>query len=194
MMCQYYVRSIHSLLLQNNVLCGTCCFFSGVIKMEIKILNKDDWKCWKDIRLESLKNAPTAYISSFEEVEEQPDIFFQTRVEKTKIYGAFINGQLVSTIGFSIDARLKEQHRGHISGMYTRPEFCQKGIGSKLLKAVITDASNIVLQIHLSCVADNQSAIHLYQKYGFEIYGKDPRTIKIGSKFYDTLLMVLFFK
>ncbi|WP_186646615.1 GNAT family N-acetyltransferase [Fluviispira vulneris] len=166
---------------------------SNILETKIKILNKSEWQTWKKIRLESLKNAPTAFASSFKELSNKPDTFFQEIVEESKIYGAFCNGELVSVATFRQESREKECHRGHISGVYTKPEFAGKGIGSKLIAAVIKDASKFVTQIHLGCVVNNESALRMYKKQGFEIYGTDPRAIKYDDKYYDMHLMWLNF-
>ncbi len=169
-------------------------YFSNTSETEIKMLTKSDWQSWKKIRLECLKNAPTAFVSSFEDISKKPDTFFQEKVEENKIYGAFCDGELVSVVTFSQDSREKDCHRGHISGMYTKPEFAGKGIGSKLIAAVIKDASKLVTQIHLGCVANNKPALRLYKNHGFEIYGTAPRAIKLNDEFYDMLLMWLKLK
>ena len=75
--------------------------------------------------------------------------------------------------------------------MYTKPEYRSLGIGDALLKAVIAHAKKVVIQLHLTVVTTNQSALRLYEKNGFRIYGTEPRSLKIGDQFYDEHMMVL---
>ena len=45
--------------------------------------------------------------------------------------------------------------------------------------------------INLEVRADNESAIHLYEKYGFRSIGTSPAYFKIGDQYFDFVLMVL---
>ena len=76
-------------------------YFTNTSLCEIKILEKSDWQSWKKLRLECLKNAPTAFVSSFEEVSKKSDAFFQEKIEESKIYGAFSGGELISVVCFT---------------------------------------------------------------------------------------------
>jgi ribosomal protein S18 acetylase RimI-like enzyme len=75
--------------------------------------------------------------------------------------------------------------------MYIKNGYRGQGIGNALLNAVITHAKNRVIQLHLTVVTTNQTALKLYQKNGFRVYGTEPRALKIGDQFYDEHMMVL---
>ena len=110
---------------------------------------------------------------------------------KNTIFGVFINEHLVGTAGFFTLKLLKLKHRGGIFSMYTLPEYRGQGVGSKLIQHVISYAKDHVSQIHLMCVTTNISAIKLYQKYGFRIYGTEPKSLKLQGQYYDEHLMIL---
>jgi len=159
--------------------------------LKIKILDQNDWESWKNIRLESLKNLPSVFVSSFEEVQNEPDEFFKEHIKNNKTYGAFFDNQLVAVVTFRRDRRLKERHRGHLSALYVKPEFSRQGIASRLMSTVIKDAPKIVSQIYVCCVAHNHPSINLCKKLGFKIYGTDTGALKIGSEYYDLHLLCL---
>ncbi len=75
--------------------------------------------------------------------------------------------------------------------MYTLPEYRGQGVGSKLIQHLINYVKDQVSQIHLMCVTTNINAIKLYQKYGFSIYGTEPRALKFQDQYYDEHLMIL---
>ena len=75
--------------------------------------------------------------------------------------------------------------------MYTKPEHRGNGIASTLIESVILYSKTHVIQLHLTCVTTNPGAMKLYQKFGFEVYGTEPRALKIGDAFFDEHLMVL---
>ncbi len=162
--------------------------------MKIRLLTADDWQIWKDIRLEALQNSPESFGSSIEEECDWPDLKFQNGLNRSHIFGAFIENDLVACAGYYVLNFLKTQHRGVIWGMYTRPKSRKQGIASALIQTVITDAKSKVLQLHLTCVTSNRGAIQFYQKQGFKIYGTEPRALKIGDTFFDEHLMVLDLK
>lgn len=159
--------------------------------MKIRMLTVDDWQIWKDIRLEALQNSPENFGSAYEEELNWSDAEFQDGLTKSNIFGAFIKNRLAACASFYSLASLKTKHRGVIWGMYTRPEYRGQGIASALIQTVITHARSHVVQLHLTCVADNLIGIHFYQRHGFKIYGTEPRSLKIGDTFYDEHLMAL---
>lgn len=159
--------------------------------MKIKKLRQEDWKIWKQFRLEALKNSPESFGSSYEEELNWPDSDFQNSLIKNDIFGAFLDNSLASCAGFYSLNSDKTKHRGVMWGMYTRPEYRGKGLASALIKEIINHAKLRVTQLHLTCVTSNLDAIALYQKQGFKIYGTEPRALKIGDAFYDEHLMIL---
>lgn len=76
--------------------------------------------------------------------------------------------------------------------MYSKAEYRKKGIASALIQTIISHAKERVIQLHLKCVTSNLSAIALYQKQGFKIYGTEPRALKTKDIFFDDHLMVLY--
>jgi len=161
--------------------------------MNIRLLRPEDWLLWKGLRLEGLSQNPESFGSSFEEESGWSDEEFKDGLRKSDIFGAFVKDQLVGCVGFSIINLRKACHRGVLWGMYVSPQNRNAGIASELIKYLIMHAKTRVIQLELAVVTDNPRAIKFYQKYGFEIYGKESRSLKIGDKFYDVDLMVLRF-
>lgn len=159
--------------------------------MKIRLLTADDWQIWKEIRLEALQNAPESFGSSFEEECNWPDLEFQNGLNRSPIFGVFIENKLVAYAGYYVLNFLKMQHRGVIWGMYTRSEYRKQGIASALMKHIIADAKSKVLQLHLTCVTSNLGAVQFYLRQGFTVYGTEPRALKIGDAFFDEHLMIL---
>ena len=159
--------------------------------MEIKLLTEDDWRLWKSIRLEALKNMPEAFGSSFEEELGLLDIDFQKTLNQNNIFAVFQNDEIFGCVAFACLHMNKMKHKGILWGMYIRPEYRGKGAADSLLKTVILFAKSKVTQLHLTCVTNNNPAVKFFQRNGFEIYGTEPRALKIDMQYYDELLMVL---
>ena len=95
----------------------------------IRRLRSDDAASFRAIRLEALKANPEAFGSAFE-LEDKLDVaWFAGRLEDSHVLGAFRDGELVGTAGFSIQQGQKNAHKGRLFGMYVRSSSRNLGVG-----------------------------------------------------------------
>ena len=66
----------------------------------------------------------------------------------------------------------------HIESLELDSEFQNLGIGSKILKLLITEARKHRFPVKLLVFKENDRAISLYKKLGFEIVGEDLKEAK----------------
>ena len=89
---------------------------------------------------------------------------------------AEIEGELVGQIGLHLE---QNQRRKHVAGfgMAVKDTFQGKGVGSKLLSAVIDLAENWlnIQRLELTVYTDNEAAIALYKKHGFNVEGESSK-------------------
>jgi putative acetyltransferase len=85
---------------------------------------------------------------------------------------AELAGQVVGTISIGISQNPRMNRSAHL-GMMVAPEFWGLGIGSRLMAAILDLADNWLnlRRVELEVHTDNPAAIHLYEKFGFEIEG-----------------------
>lgn len=85
---------------------------------------------------------------------------------------AEVNGQVVGSASLSARQNPRSKHCGGI-GMVVHPDFWGLGIGSQLMEKLLDMADNWLNlpRVELEVAIDNPAAIHLYQKFGFEIEG-----------------------
>jgi len=166
--------------------------------MHVRKLTEADSADFWHLRLRALRDDPEAFSASYEESHPIPlaSVVQRLREESTAgdncILGAF-ETSLVGMVGFLRQQRLKEQHKGTIWGMYVIPERRGCGIGKALLSQAIAHATNLagLGQIHLAVVSTQEAARRLYRALGFEVYGVEPRALKVGQQYLDEELMVL---
>jgi ribosomal protein S18 acetylase RimI-like enzyme len=144
--------------------------------------------------LEALKARPELLRSTFE-LEDKLDVaWFAGRLEDAHVMGAFQDGELVGTAGFSIQQGQKNAHKGRLWGMYVRPSSRNLGVGRLLLGAVLDVARENVELIQLSVVTENRPARRLYESAGFLEFGTELKASKLGDKYYDEAHMALDFR
>lgn len=165
--------------------------------MEIRLLTATDAEAWWQLRLEMLRNDPASFADSAEEHQA-------TTIETARkhlgagdpasnfVLGSFEGGNLMGTAGFFRRKNNKEQHKGHVWGVYVSPEQRGKGAGKALMQEIIRRAREIegIEQITLVASA-GLPAQKLYEAVGFKSYGIEPHSLKIGNQYVDDVLMIL---
>lgn len=140
-------------------------------------LSPDDWKRYKDIRLESLLSDPYAFGSNYEKEVEYTQEKWRSRLMpfsiNSKQWYSFIEtkeGRLVGTIG----AYVPEDDNPIIVGVYVNKEYRGKGLATLLLKDIIQkiEAINKYSICMLSVNSDQINAVKLYKNAGFKIIGE----------------------
>jgi RimJ/RimL family protein N-acetyltransferase len=91
---------------------------------------------------------------------------------------------------------LKAFHHSASLGMSVKKGWRGKGIGNTLMKAALDWAreNSSLRRIELNVYVRNVSAIHLYQKYGFELEGRRRAVIYQDGEFLDDYVMALSLK
>lgn len=86
---------------------------------------------------------------------------------------AWIGDELIGQLGLhTFPSISRRRHAGQL-GMAVRDDWQGKGVGTALMQAGVDIADNWLnlRRLELQVYVDNQPAIHLYQKFGFEIEG-----------------------
>jgi len=103
---------------------------------------------------------------------------------------AELEGRVVGMITIGVNQNPRMAHSGDM-GMMVAPDYWGIGIGSRLMAAILDLADNWLnmKRVDLEVHTDNLAAIHLYEKFGFEIEGTK-RFHTFGSgRWTDTYLM-----
>lgn len=105
---------------------------------------------------------------------------------------AFVDGKVVGTAGIeAVGTKYKVRHRAEF-GISVLKEYWGLGIGRALTEACIKCAKEAgYAQLELSVVAENESAIELYQKEGFVEYGRNPRGFNSRISGYQEVVYML---
>ena len=157
----------------------------------VRRLTASDGEAYRALRIEGLTLSPSAFGSSLAEEGDRTAADWAERLEKGFAFGLFDEDALVGVAGFYREGMRNTEHRGHLVGVYLTPTARGRGGSDLLIAAVIAEARNHVMQLHLAVTKSNDAARRLYERHGFVTYGEDPRGLRVDGVFYDDYLMVL---
>src|SRR5271165_1899156 len=166
-------------------------------EVEIRALNADDVEAYWQCRLEALERDPEAFSSSVEDHLKLSHDQVRQRLTADPannfVLGVFANGKLMGTAGFVRETQPKMRHKGRVWGVYLNVGLRGKGIGRRLLKAVLERATKVegVEQILVSVATTQAAAVALYRSLGFVTWGKESRALKVGDRYIDEEYMIL---
>lgn len=177
------------------------------MQYEKEIILKNGAKCFlrgageadaaEVLRTFDLTHAETDYLLTYPEensftVQEEAKFLKAQRKQNAIEIAAFVDGRIAGTAGIDpIDDKEKIRHRADF-GIAIEKAYWGRGIGKALTLACIECAKQAgYLQIELEVVAENASAVRLYESVGFQEYGRNPRGFRARSGWQTLVLMRL---
>ena len=98
--------------------------------------------------------------------------------------------KVIGTAGLSVFANNRLRHSASI-GIVVHRDYQGNGVGRRLMEALLDIADNwlMLVRVELSVFIDNQKAIGLYKKLGFEIEGTKRKAGIRGGLYVDEYIM-----
>jgi ribosomal protein S18 acetylase RimI-like enzyme len=159
--------------------------------IRVRRLLPEDAARYREIRLEGLRVSPEAFGNTFEAENARPIELFADRIRDSETMGAFEGAEILGVAGLRANQGPKESHKGMLVGMYVRPQARNRGVGRRLVEAVIEVACTRGVELlQLAVVSDNEPARRLYARLGFVEYGIEKKSLKQGGRYTDEVLMV----
>ena len=164
--------------------------------MAIRRLTPSDSSSFQALRLAALRDAPSAFGSSYEEEKDFPPSTIEGRLAAKPdggVFGAFEGTSLVGLVALVRDKGRKREHKALIWSMYVMPMARGKGTGRALLLEALALARSVpaIRQVNLSVNAGNTPAIRLYESAGFKAYGREPAALLVDGELHDEIHMCL---
>lgn len=102
-----------------------------------------------------------------------------------------INREIACMFSLSCNPRRRLAHTGEIA-LSVRKKYWHIGVGSAIMEALIELAKEASLKnVELGVYADNERAIALYKRFGFEEIGRHRGRMCVDGEYYDEILMDL---
>lgn len=159
--------------------------------MLIRRLLSSDAHAFQTMRLAALRDAPSAFSSSYKEECETALETIENNLSVRNLFGAFDGAALAGMVGSGRDKAPKLRHKGYIAAMYVAGEHRGKGVGRLLLEHALDFAASLygLRQLTLVVTAGHAPAIALYESVGFSVYGTEPGALLADGVLYDNVLM-----
>jgi putative acetyltransferase len=143
------------------------------------------WKCYT--APQAVRNTLQLPYRSLESVRE----LLNKSGEGDHVLVGVVEGEVVGVIGVHTCSRPRINHRAEI-GMMVRDDWQGKGVGTAMIQAVIDLADRWLnlTRIELMVFTDNEPAIALYRKFGFEIEGTHRKYAFRDGEFMNAYAMV----
>lgn len=166
------------------------------VSTQVRLLHKDDAEAWALVRREALEAHPLAFGASVPEELSALAEAVRPRLspnDESAVFGAFDGDSLIGIVGIVRNAGIKERHKSLIWGMYVTARSRRRGVGALLVRAAIEQARSWpgVELVHLAVSETAADAKRLYERLGFQEWGREPRALVWGGRFADELHMVL---
>lgn len=162
------------------------------MNIEIKVLTVNEAHDFRAIRLSALVQCPSMFGSTYEIELAKPLTFFKECLLNSKVFGVYYEQKIIGLAILTQQSGLKFCHKADLSSVFIEPDYQRIGIATSLLNTVIKHAKHQVQQILLTVADDNQPAVRLYEKFGFQSYGKELKALKDNDQYIDEVLMKLF--
>jgi ribosomal protein S18 acetylase RimI-like enzyme len=148
---------------------------------------------YRELRLKALQDTPTAFSADYQANLNQPMSHWENRLrpdEYGRIFFAEHAGTLIGMTGVLQRQSPKTRHNADIYSVYVQLEWRGLRIAEKLIEACVGWAkARDVNILKLGVTTSNISALHLYERCGFIIYGTEPRDIFYEGTYYGLHLM-----
>lgn len=118
---------------------------------------------------------------------------FTSILQEKNLFVAETDGEIVGTYRL-IQKTHRQSHILYLGGFTVKTSMKGKGLGFEILKHIVNVAeAGSLKRIELTVDTENQAAISLYRKVGFQIEGKLKNNYRLLStgKLYDEYVMAL---
>jgi ribosomal protein S18 acetylase RimI-like enzyme len=164
----------------------------------VRPLSAADAPTYFAFRLAGLAESPLAFGRSAEEYRHEPLETVAAGLDEIAgervTLGAFLGDELVGAMTVVRESTLKRRHKGNIYAVYVAPAARGQRVGETLLSALLHWAEAVpgLEQLHLAVSVTQEAARRLYLRQGFQVYGLEPKALRVNGVDVDDEWMVRF--
>jgi ribosomal protein S18 acetylase RimI-like enzyme len=164
------------------------------LNLHARRITSADAAAYRSLRLEGLREAPSAFTASYEEESSTPLTEIERRLSPDSgrdYLGVFDGEELIAIARVDRDSSPKQNHRAHVRGVYVSSNHRGKGAARKLMEYALDCAASLqgVTHVNLAVTAGNEPAQRLYESLGFKAWGYEPAALIVDGVVYDEIPM-----
>jgi len=142
-----------------------------------------------------LEDAPWAFSADPESdsASDAARVAEQLAKEDDAILGVDDGKDLVAVLGVARRRGAKFAHRALVWSVFVEPAHRGRGLGAALLSRAIELARTWpgIEFVDLAVSEGSPAARHLYERFGFVVWGREPEATEVGGRRYDEHHMTL---
>ncbi len=154
--------------------------------LQLRIMQPADLPAYKALRDLMLQRHPEAFTSDAETETRRDLSYYQSRLSGGSTLFTLLacdGPALLGALTCEREQRRKVQHTAHLVGMMVLPGHQGRGVGGLLLDDALQRLRALpgLALLTLSVTRGNERAVRLYERRGFERYGRLPGALRLDD-------------
>jgi ribosomal protein S18 acetylase RimI-like enzyme len=145
------------------------------MRQEVRRVRAGEWRQYRELRLEALKDSPLAFVEQYEDALARADQFWRDRVDRgaagraSSTFAAVRGGRFIGMASCFIEKEITEYVSAHVVGVYVTPQWRGRGVAEAVMAEVLRWAREEVGadRIRLFVMESNIRAGAFYRRIGF---------------------------
>src|SRR5688572_14615629 len=100
----------------------------GMSELSVRVLDKDEWATYRDVRLRALRESPEAFVASAEEEEAFEDQVWEDRMERSRRILAVEGDDVIGVVSVGTGHRTGIPGAGELFGLWVAPPRRGSGV------------------------------------------------------------------
>jgi ribosomal protein S18 acetylase RimI-like enzyme len=152
----------------------------------VRPFQSDEWRLYRELRLEALRDSPNAFASTLDREQAFPDELWMDRLARaatSRLDCPLVAEEAGGAVGLAW-ARIDADDPGTVTlyQLWVHPDARRRGIGRSLLSSATEWARRLgSTKMVLSVSCDAQPAVEFYRRLGFTEDGP-PSPLRAGSE------------
>lgn len=137
-----------------------------MVDIKVRLLAKDEWQLYREVRLAALHEAPEAFVARLEEEKSYSDEFWRERANRAHRVIAERGDEPVGVIGLGMHNQ--DPQTGEVFGLWTAPTVRGQRVAWRLVETASQQAAEDgYRQLYFWAGSDNASAVGFASSFGF---------------------------
>lgn len=140
----------------------------GMNDISVRVLDKDEWATYRDVRLRALRESPEAFVASADEEEAFEDQVWKDRMERSRRILAIDGEDVIGVVSVGTGHRTGIPGAGELFGLWVEPPRRGSGVARRLMEKAAKVGREVGLRQLVYWVGtDNGRAVAFASSFGF---------------------------